>query len=546
MIRRPTIALGIILGMAGLVGNAPPVQADIPLTHAEIQRLQNQVELIPDGSSPQPAQLEDQLVPGDALTTNQQALAELEFNDGTLARLGELALFYFQPESRTLDLESGTVLLLIPPEQGTSQLRTPNATAGIRGSGLFGRFIPGKTPDESVTLIGALTTSGIEVATRAPGAEDLDDGQPEMGAEEASDSVELEAGHIAVIVGDRPPQVFTFDLDIFYRTSTLVQGLALAGNDGETTSIWPPQPDSLGSGGDRTGNDPIELVRQETQDGLVAQAGTLNQPYVDNPFFVYRPWTLESTSAFSGQVSTLDSPTGADAAYGDTLDDVLEAADILTPEDIINLDSVVPDPVDIVPEVIEVLVPEPPVEPPMMLDPVAEPINDPFLPIAPLPDIPTPPVVDDLPIDLIDTPGMDAPILEPDIDLPDFEAPGEEVETPDPIEEVEIPDPVEEVGTPDPVEEVETPDPVEEIGTPNPIEEVETPDPVEEVETPDPVEEVETPDPVEEIGDPPTNPEEPPEELDNPFDRDDDGPPDNGVDDGEMLGPILTEPDQQL
>jgi len=180
---------------------------ETPLARATIESLRNSVRLLLRDQTPRPARRRDILTPGDALSTAQAALVELRFNDGSLARIGERALFRFVPYRRTLRLDNGTVLLLISPGQGRTNIRTPNATAGIRGSALFVQY----TPATDTTVVGALTNSGIEVGNR-----------------NRSQNQALQAGQQAVVVRNRITRIAQFDLRTFYETNELVQGLELS------------------------------------------------------------------------------------------------------------------------------------------------------------------------------------------------------------------------------------------------------------------------------------------------------------------------------
>jgi len=180
---------------------------ETPLARATIESLRNSVRLLLRDQTPRPARRRDILTPGDALSTAQAALVELRFNDGSLARIGERALFRFVPYRRTLRLDNGTVLLLISPGQGRTNIRTPNATAGIRGSALFVQY----TPATDTTVVGALTNSGIEVGNR-----------------NRSQNQALQAGQLAVVVRNRITRIAQFDLRTFYETNELVQGLELS------------------------------------------------------------------------------------------------------------------------------------------------------------------------------------------------------------------------------------------------------------------------------------------------------------------------------
>jgi hypothetical protein len=179
--------------------------AQTRLTTATVESIRNRVQVILGDQDPRAARLSDIMEPGDGLTTGQSSLAELRFNDGSLGRLGEQVIFWFTPGTRNFSLSNGTVLLLIPPGNGSTYIRTPNAAAGIQGSALFVRYIEAT----DTTLIGALTNSGIRAYN--------DDG---------SEVWELEAGQMAVAVGDRLEAIYDFDLDLFHDTSALMEGLS--------------------------------------------------------------------------------------------------------------------------------------------------------------------------------------------------------------------------------------------------------------------------------------------------------------------------------
>ncbi|NET10707.1 MAG: hypothetical protein F6K16_39655, partial [Symploca sp. SIO2B6] len=282
-----------------------------------------------------------------------------------------------------------------------------------------------------------------------------DDGEDSLLGAEA---VELNAGYMAVIVGDRPPQLFTFDLDMFYQTSTLVDGLALS----NTPSIWseetedgthtisverPNNPD-FSSGDTREGinneasnnnaeneRDPIALVREETRDGLQAQAGTLTTPFIDNPPFIYGAW--QSNTVWQPLSQSAIATDGTDPT--NILDELSEAADIQLPQ---NLDS------DPLPIVIDTDVLDPPQ--PIDLEPIdpllVGPQPDPFFPVGPIQNIiePDPDVI------------VPAPAPEPDIIEPD---PGVIVPAPAPEPDIIEPDPDPDVTSPDPDPDTMEPDP---------------------------------------------------------------------------------------
>ncbi|MEH1874021.1 FecR family protein, partial [Nostoc sp.] len=234
----------LVIGLSGVIVLPLPnkVSAITPLTRAEIQDLRNMVQLIPkDKLKKRPARKLDAMTPGDGLSTGRASLADLRFNDGSLARVGEEALFQFLPKTRDFKLSNGTVLLLIPPGRGQTRIQTPSAAAAIRGSALFVRY----DQQTDTTIVGALTNSGIEVSNK-----------------EASETKVLEAGQMIVLVKGEFQNLYDFDLRNFYETSQLVRELdlnrqnsvpthhdpAITSVQAETTAALKAQPSVRGEG----------------------------------------------------------------------------------------------------------------------------------------------------------------------------------------------------------------------------------------------------------------------------------------------------------
>ena len=155
MWRRSIMLLTGLIWGASLAILPDQANAQVALTQAEVEALRNRVQLILRGNSPRPARVSDVMGLGDVLRTAAASRAQLRFNDGSLARIGEQATFSFAPNTRNFQLSNGTVLLLIPPGRGRSNVSTPNAAAGIQGSVLFVRYIP----QTNTTIIGALTNN---------------------------------------------------------------------------------------------------------------------------------------------------------------------------------------------------------------------------------------------------------------------------------------------------------------------------------------------------------------------------------------------------
>jgi hypothetical protein len=231
---------------------AKTVQAQTVLREAVIETVENRVNLIPKNQQARSARTSDRMTPGDALATAARSKADLRFNEGSWARLGEQAVFRFVSGTRNVDLTNGTALLLIPPGQGKTQIRTPNAAAGIRGSALFVRYIP----ETDTTVIGALTDSGITVYN-----------------ENAAQGITLKGGQMAQIVQGNIENIYEFDVRTFIETSPLVNDLGLT-EDGVLSEV----------------NNPLNEVKKEIASAIAAQAPFTDQEMIiENPDFVRLP-----------------------------------------------------------------------------------------------------------------------------------------------------------------------------------------------------------------------------------------------------------------
>lgn len=238
-----------ILSLSSLLMTLIPgtALAETTLNKAIIENLQNQVRLIPQNQSARAAKVQDQISVGDSLATAASSRADIRFNDKSLARLGEQAIFRFIPGTRSVDLANGTLLLLIPPGQGNTRVRTPNAVAGIRGSALVLRY----DPVTNTTSVAALTSSNITILNQ-----------------DGSQSVMLKGGQMAVLVNQQIEHIYEFDLNTFYNTSPLVQDLNL------TETSTSPNPEG------------IDAVKAEISQALAEQTPIQGENTIVNPSFI--------------------------------------------------------------------------------------------------------------------------------------------------------------------------------------------------------------------------------------------------------------------
>jgi len=262
----------VAIGLWGVVMLHLPNRANAttPLTKAEIQDLRNLVQLMPQHRPKRQAHKLDAMIPGDGLSTGRSSLADVRFNDGSLARVGEQALFKFLPKTRNFRVSNGTILMLIPPGKGQTHINTPNAAAAIRGSALFVRY----DKETDTTVVGALTNSGIQVFNK-----------------DASQSQMLQAGQLMVIVKGKFQGLYDFDLRTFYETSDLVRGLNLTQN-----GVANPDP-------------AIAKVQSETIAAIKAQSPVTGKGVVENPSFL-KP-TANSANLPSQEIIKNNYPTNS-------------------------------------------------------------------------------------------------------------------------------------------------------------------------------------------------------------------------------------------
>lgn len=135
---------GAVLGLL-LPGLAAEAET---LKQAEVTIVRNNVQIgeVRDGRAEQrPAQIADVLAGNDFLTTGEASRAQLRFNDNSLVRVGQHALFTFEPETRDYILERGSALFLVPMGSEGTQIRTSAVTCGITGTIILAQSFPGFT-----------------------------------------------------------------------------------------------------------------------------------------------------------------------------------------------------------------------------------------------------------------------------------------------------------------------------------------------------------------------------------------------------------------
>ncbi len=112
---------------------AAGVVSAAPLTSATVTETKNVVQYRPATAEERAAKLGDVLNGADVLRTGERSLAELEFDDKTITRLGSKSVFTFEPTNREFRLEKGLALICMPKGSG-GRIVTSAITAAIEGT----------------------------------------------------------------------------------------------------------------------------------------------------------------------------------------------------------------------------------------------------------------------------------------------------------------------------------------------------------------------------------------------------------------------------
>ena len=110
-------------------------RAAMPYTSATVTKLQNSVSYgeIRERSTRR-AKIADIVRAQNYLLTETDSRAELQYQDGSLVRIGQNTVFSFDASSRTLELEKGSFIFFVPKNSGGGVIKTPSLTAAITGT----------------------------------------------------------------------------------------------------------------------------------------------------------------------------------------------------------------------------------------------------------------------------------------------------------------------------------------------------------------------------------------------------------------------------
>ena len=113
------------------------VAAAVPFNQATVTRLQNKVSYgdVREGlSKTRPAAPRDVIRAMNFLLTETEARAELQYEDGSIVRVGQNTVFTFEADTRTLSLTKGTFIFYVPKGAGGGMIKTPSLSAAITGT----------------------------------------------------------------------------------------------------------------------------------------------------------------------------------------------------------------------------------------------------------------------------------------------------------------------------------------------------------------------------------------------------------------------------
>jgi hypothetical protein len=108
-----------------------------PLSAATVTKLENKVkygEVRGKESVTRVAAVSDVVRERNFVLTETDSRAELQYEDGSVVRVGQNTVFSFEANSRTLTLKEGTFIFYVPKGQGGGMIKTPSLTAAITGT----------------------------------------------------------------------------------------------------------------------------------------------------------------------------------------------------------------------------------------------------------------------------------------------------------------------------------------------------------------------------------------------------------------------------
>jgi hypothetical protein len=127
----------VLLGALATVIAAPLVQG-ANIDRATLTEVVNAVSIIePASKKSASAKVQQLFTAPNILRTGPNSRAEMISPDQTVTRVGQSTLFSFEPNSREIELQRGSILFQSPSGKGGGNIRTPAASAAVLGTTLI-------------------------------------------------------------------------------------------------------------------------------------------------------------------------------------------------------------------------------------------------------------------------------------------------------------------------------------------------------------------------------------------------------------------------
>jgi hypothetical protein len=160
---------------------------------ARVTQVVRDVNLLAPHVAARAAHLNDHVTDGSAVHTGADSRAELTFADLTITRVGANSIFTFDQAGRSIDVESGAILLRVPKDSGGARIRSSSLTVGITGTTVMFESHPRnytklivlegssqawltKYPGEKIVVHAGQMLSVKTSATHLPDPVDIDEG----------------------------------------------------------------------------------------------------------------------------------------------------------------------------------------------------------------------------------------------------------------------------------------------------------------------------------------------------------------------------------
>lgn len=127
----------LLLSLALLAVSLLAARAAVPFTQASVTKVENKVDYgeVKEGRTlTRPAKVADIVRARNFLLSETDSRAELQYEDGSVVRIGQNTVFSFDAATRTLTLDRGSLIFYIPKGAGGGTIKTPGLTAAITGT----------------------------------------------------------------------------------------------------------------------------------------------------------------------------------------------------------------------------------------------------------------------------------------------------------------------------------------------------------------------------------------------------------------------------